>query len=115
MSLVGLRNLSLIETAPINRYPIQTYVIEENDQLIKDAVLKEKARGGQSFILYNRVDSIDYEKEKLQKLMPDISIAIGHGQLSKTELESTIELSPASDSSAFELFFFFFFAASSAA
>ncbi|MBQ6477237.1 MAG: transcription-repair coupling factor [Bacilli bacterium] len=91
MSLVGLRNLSLIETAPINRYPIQTYVIEENDQLIKDAILKEKARGGQSFILYNRVDSIDYEKEKLQKLMPDISIAIGHGQLSKNELESTVE------------------------
>ncbi len=91
MSLVGLRNLSLIETAPINRYPIQTYVIEENDQLIKDAILKEKARGGQSFILYNRVDSIDYEKSKLESLIPGISIAIGHGQLSKTELESTIE------------------------
>ncbi len=91
MSLVGLRNLSLIETAPINRYPIQTYVIEENDQLIKDAVMKEKARGGQSFILYNRVDSIEYEKEKLQTMMPNVSIAIGHGQLTKTELETTIE------------------------
>ena len=91
MSLVGLRNLSLIETAPVNRYPIQTYVIEENDQLIKDAVMKEKARGGQSFILYNRVDSIDYEKDKLQTMMPDVSIAIGHGQLTKTELETTIE------------------------
>ena len=91
MSLVGLRNLSLIETAPINRYPVQTYVIEENDQLIKDAIMKEKARGGQSFILYNRVDSIEYEKEKLEKLLPGITIAIGHGQLSKNELESTVE------------------------
>lgn len=91
MSLTGIRSLSLIETPPVNRYPVQTYVIEENDTLIKDAINKEIARDGQVFVLYNRVESIDYEKEKLMKLVPSAKICIGHGQLFKSELESTIE------------------------
>ena len=91
MSLTGIRSLSLIETPPVNRYPVQTYVIEENDTLIKDAINKEIARGGQVFVLYNRVESIEYEKEKLMKLVPNAKICIGHGQLTKNELENTIE------------------------
>ncbi len=91
MSLTGLRSLSLIETPPINRYPVQTYVIEENDALIKDVINKEIARKGQIFILYNRVESIDYEFDKLSKLVPNARITIAHGQLSKTVLESRID------------------------
>ena len=91
MSLTGLRSLSLIETPPINRYPVQTYVIEENDALIKDVINKEIARKGQIFILYNRVESIDYEFDKLSKLVPNARITIAHGQLPKTVLESRIE------------------------
>ena len=59
MSIVGLRNLSLIETPPINRYPVQTYVLEQNNEIIKQAIYKEMARSGQSFVLYNRVVDID--------------------------------------------------------
>ena len=91
MSLTGIRSLSLIETPPVNRYPVQTYVIEENDTLIKDAINKEMARDGQVFVLYNRVESIEYEKDKLSKLVPNAKICIAHGQLTKNELESTIE------------------------
>ena len=91
MSLTGIRSLSLIETPPINRYPVQTYVIEENDALIKDVINKEIARKGQTFILYNRVDSIDYEYDKLTKLIPNARITIAHGQLPKSILESRIE------------------------
>ena len=90
MSLTGMRSLSLIETPPVNRYPVQTYVIEENDILIKDAINKEIARGGQVFVLYNRVESIEYERDKLKQLVPNASICIAHGQLSKNELETTI-------------------------
>ena len=91
MSLTGIRSLSLIETPPINRYPVQTYVIEENDALIKDVINKEIARKGQTFILYNRVESIDYEFDKLSKLVPNARITIAHGQLPKSVLESRIE------------------------
>ena len=90
MSLVGIRSLSLIETPPINRYPVQTYVIEENKQILKDAIYKELSRHGQVFILYNRVQSIESEKAKVQTLVPDAKITIVHGQMSKYELESRI-------------------------
>lgn len=59
MSMTGLRSLSLIETPPVNRYPVQTYVLKENKAIIKDAIYKELSRGGQIFILYNYVDSIE--------------------------------------------------------
>ena len=90
MSLVGIRSLSLIETPPVNRYPVQTYVIEENKQILKDAIYKELARDGQVFILYNKVKSIEEEKYRIQNLVPDAKIAIAHGQMSKNELESKI-------------------------
>lgn len=90
MSLVGIRSLSLIETPPMNRYPVQTYVIEENKQIIKDAIYKELSRNGQAFILYNRVQSIEEERLKIQNLVPEARIAIAHGQMTKNELENVI-------------------------
>lgn len=90
MSLVGIRSLSLIETPPVNRYPVQTYVVEENKQILKDAIYKELSRDGQIFILYNRVQSIDEFSSRISNLAPDARIAIAHGQMSKNELESTI-------------------------
>ena len=90
MSLVGIRSLSLIETAPVNRYTVQTYVIEENKQIIRDAIYKELSRNGQVFILYNRVQSIEEEKNRICNLVPDARVAIAHGQMTKNELESKI-------------------------
>jgi len=90
MSLVGIRSLSLIETPPVNRYPVQTYVVEENKQILKDAIYKELSRNGQVFILYNRVQSIDEFSLRIQNIAPDAKIAIAHGRMSKDELENTI-------------------------
>ena len=90
MSLVGIRSLSLIETPPINRYPVQTYVIEENKQIIKDAIYKELSRGGQVFILYNKVSSIEEEVVRINNLVPDARITCAHGQMTKYELENRI-------------------------
>jgi len=90
MSLVGIRSLSLIETPPINRYPVQTYVVEENKQILKDAIYKELSRKGQVFVLYNRVQSIDEFSLRIQGMVPDARIAIAHGRMSKDELENTI-------------------------
>ena len=90
MSLVGIRSLSLIETPPINRYPVQTYVIEENNQILKDAVYKELSRNGQVFILYNKVESIEEEKYKIQNLVPEARIITAHGQMNKNDLENRI-------------------------
>ncbi len=87
MSMTGIRSLSLIETPPSDRYPVQTYVIEENDQIIKDAIYKELSRGGQVFILYNKVEDIDLKTLKIGRLVPDASIGFAHGQMSKNELE----------------------------
>ena len=90
MSLVGIRSLSLIETPPINRYPVQTYVVEENKSILKDAIYKELSRDGQIFILYNRVQSIDEFAARIKNIAPDARIAIAHGQMNKIQLESTI-------------------------
>ena len=90
MSMVGIRNLSLIETPPVNRLPVQTYVLEENDYIIKDAIYKELARDGQAFILYNSVENIELKKLELQKLIPEARIIHAHGRMSKTELENVM-------------------------
>ena len=90
MSLSGIRGLSLIETPPVNRYPVQTYVVEENKQIIRDAIYKELSRKGQVFILYNRVQSIVEFSNRIQQIVPDARIGVAHGQLSKNELENTI-------------------------
>ena len=90
MSLVGIRDLALIETPPASRYPVQTYVVEESNALMKDAIYKEMSRNGQVFILYNRVEHIEEKKMELQKLIPEADIRIAHGQMSKEELEDTM-------------------------
>ena len=87
MSMIGIRSLSLIETPPVNRYPVQTYVIEENDQIIKDAIYKEMSRNGQVFLLYNRVETIEAEVSKISNLCPDARIIYAHGRMTKTEIE----------------------------
>ncbi len=90
MSLSGIRSLSLIETPPINRFPVQTYVVEESKQIVKDAIYKELSRNGQVFILYNKVQSILSFSTHIQSLVPDARIGIAHGKMNKAELENTI-------------------------
>ena len=90
MSLTGIRSLSLIETPPVNRYPVQTYVIEENDHIIREAIYKEISRDGQVYILYNKVQSIEEFRDRIAGLVPNARIAIAHGQMNKNDLESTI-------------------------
>ena len=88
MSLVGIRSLSLISTPPVNRYPIQTYVVEENKSLIKDAIYKELSRGGQVFILYNHVDLIEHKVYEIQSLVPEARIIFAHGKMDREAIEN---------------------------
>ncbi len=90
MSIAGIRSLSLLETPPAKRYPIQTYVLAENNQIIKDAVYKELARGGQTFILFNDINNMQAKQKELQKIMPDVKIEIAHGKMEKYKLENTM-------------------------
>ena len=90
MSMLGIRDLSIIETPPTNRYPVQTYVLEKNDSVIRDAVLREMERGGQVYYLYNKVDTIDQKVSELQELIPEASIGYVHGQMSEIQLENTL-------------------------
>ena len=87
MSMSGLRNLSLIETPPVDRFPVQTYVLSENNQIIKDAIYKELSRDGQCFLLFNHVQDLESKKNELQKLVPDAKIICAHGKMTKTQLE----------------------------
>lgn len=90
MSMVGIRNLSLIETPPVNRYPIQTYVLEENDSIIRDAIYKELSRDGQVFILYNHVDDLENKAREISRLVPEAKIIYAHGRMNKKELEDVM-------------------------
>ncbi len=87
MAMVGLRNLSLIETPPKNRHAVLTYVLEENNKIIKDIIYKEMSREGQVFLLYNKVETIERKVKELQLLVPDARIIYAHGKLPKNELE----------------------------
>ena len=87
MSLIGIRDMSLLEEAPVDRQGIQTYVLEYNAQLIKEAIHRELARGGQVYYVYNRVNNIDEVALELSKLVPDARVAFAHGQMSERELE----------------------------
>ena len=90
MSMSGIRSLSLIETPPEERLPIQTYVLPENDNVVKDAIYKELSRNGQVFILHNRVETIENKLRDINDLVPEARIRIAHGQMSKTELEDVM-------------------------
>lgn len=88
MSLTGVRDISVMETPPEERYPVQTYVVEYNDQLIRDAIMRELNRGGQVFFVYNRVETINDMAGTLAKLLPEAKIAVAHGQMTERELET---------------------------
>ncbi len=87
MSLIGIRDMSIIDEPPEERYPVQTYVVEFNEQMIREAILKEIERGGQVYFVYNRVDTIDKMAVKLRDLVPEANIVVGHGQMSERQLE----------------------------
>ena len=90
MSLSGIRDISIIETPPRDRLPIQTYLAEESDQLIKDVISRELARGGQAFIVYNRVETIDEFAAYIRKLLPNAKVGVAHGQMTERSLENVI-------------------------
>ncbi|MDQ2086522.1 transcription-repair coupling factor [Herbivorax sp. ANBcel31] len=88
MSLMGIRDISTIEDPPEERYPVQTYVMEHNPEVIKEAINRELARGGQIFYLFNRVRSINIKAAQIKKLVPDAKVAVAHGQMKESELEN---------------------------
>ncbi|HEM5304957.1 TPA: transcription-repair coupling factor [Streptococcus suis] len=90
MSMLGIRDLSVIETPPTNRYPVQTYVMETNPSVIRDAMLREIDRGGQVYYLYNKVDTIEQKVSELKELVPEATIGYVHGQMSEVQLENTL-------------------------
>lgn len=90
MALSGLRDLSLIETAPVNRLPIQTYVLESNDSVIREAINREMGRGGQVFYLLNRITELDSIRRKVKKLVPKAKIGTIHGKMDKDDIEDEI-------------------------
>lgn len=90
MSMLGVRDLSVIETPPENRFPIQTYVLEHNHVFVREAIEREMARGGQVFYLYNRVDQIERVANEISMLIPDVRVGVAHGQMNESELENVM-------------------------
>ena len=87
MSLIGIRDMSVLEEPPQDRMPIQTYVMEYNDELVREAISREMARGGQVYYVYNRVNNIDDITNQIAKLVPEANVAFAHGQMSERQLE----------------------------
>jgi transcription-repair coupling factor (superfamily II helicase) len=90
MSMLGVRDLSVIETPPENRFPVQTYVVEYNAALVREAIERELARDGQVYFLYNRVEDIERKAEEIATLVPDARVTYAHGRMNENELESAI-------------------------
>jgi transcription-repair coupling factor (superfamily II helicase) len=97
MSLSGLRDISIIETPPVGRRPVRTTVGEYDEELIKTALEREHARGGQAFYLHNRVESIDEARQKLEELCPRLRFLVAHGQMSEKDLEERMHAFLAGD------------------
>ena len=91
MSIMGVRQLSLMETPPQNRYPVQTYVLEQNETIIREAIYRELGRGGQVFYLHNKIEDLDLVYSKLRRIVPDAKIMKAHGQMKKEDLEDAIQ------------------------
>ena len=87
MSLIGIRDMSVLSEAPQDRMPIQTFVMEYNEEMVREAITRELARGGQVFYVYNRVQSIADMAAAIQRMLPDATIAFAHGQMKENELE----------------------------
>src|SRR5699024_8302608 len=85
MSMLGVRDLSVIETPPANRYPVQTYVMEQNSGAVKDGIEREMARGGQTFYVYNRVETIERKADEIRMLVPDARVGVAHGQMTEVQ------------------------------
>ncbi len=90
MSMVGVRDISIIDTPPEDRYPVQTFVAEYSDQLVRGAIMKELSRGGQGFFLYNSVETIDKMNIYLKSLVPECIFGVIHGQMSEREIEDVV-------------------------
>ena len=86
MAMTGIRDMSIIEEAPQDRHPVQTYVIEHNMEVLVQAMEKELRRGGQVYYLYNKVESIDRKAAEIKEMMPDARVAVGHGKMTEEEL-----------------------------
>ncbi|QMS84939.1 transcription-repair coupling factor [Candidatus Xianfuyuplasma coldseepsis] len=91
MAIMGVKNMSLLETPPLNRYPIQTYVLERNNSIIRDAIQREMARNGQVFYLYNRVDDIGVVANQIERLVPEARVCYAHGKMSRLRMENVIQ------------------------
>ncbi|MBE7043853.1 MAG: transcription-repair coupling factor, partial [Ruminococcaceae bacterium] len=87
MSMIGIRDISVISTPPRDRYPVRTYVMEHNDSVIQDAIVRELSRGGQVYYLYNRVEGISSLANKISKMVPSARVEYAHGQMKEGELE----------------------------
>ncbi len=87
MSLIGIRDMSVLEEPPMDRLPIQTFVLEHNEEVIREAINRELARNGQVYYVYNRVNGIDEIADKISKLVPEAQVAYAHGQMSERQLE----------------------------
>ncbi len=90
MSMTGIRDMSVIETPPENRYPVQTYVMEYNEAAMREAILKEINRCGQAYFVYNRVQGMELFADKLRELVPEARITFAHGQMGERQLEKTM-------------------------
>ncbi len=90
MSLVGIRDMSVLAEPPEDRMPIQTFVMERSDEIVREAIIRELGRGGQIYYIYNRVNNIEYIAGSIQKLVPEASVGFAHGQMSERELEDTM-------------------------
>jgi len=87
MSLIGIRDMSVLEEAPNDRQPIQTFVCEYNEELVREAIVRELSREGQVYYVYNRVNNIADIAAAIQNLVPEANVAFAHGQMKETELE----------------------------
>ena len=88
MSLTGIRDMSVLTEPPVDRLPIQTYVMEYSEEAVKEAILRETARGGQVYYVYNRTNNIDLVADRIQKLVPHVHVAYAHGKMASRELEN---------------------------
>ena len=90
MSLTGIKDMSLIEEAPEERYPVQTYVMEQDDMMLREIITRELDRGGQVYVVYNRVRGINKIAETIRELVPEARVAVGHGQMNEHALEDVM-------------------------
>ena len=91
MSILGIRDMSVIYEPPQNRKPVQTYVLEYDDEIVREAIIKEIEHGGQVFYMYNKVEGIETKANKIKSLVPEASIGVAHGQMSGKELEAIMQ------------------------